>query len=72
MQPINPNYAWKWCIFWLTAKDSDHEVKMRQNLVFLFLLPFVIYLTGFDLFSLSNFSKILLMASLDILSLGTP
>ena len=33
---------------------------MRQNLVFLFLIPFIIYLSGFDLFSLSNFPKILL------------
>ena len=45
---------------------------MWQNLVFLFLLPFIIYLSGFDLFRLSNFSKIPLMDSLDILSLGTP
>ena len=46
-----------------------HEVKMGQNLVFLFSLPFVIYLIGFDLFS---FSKISLTDGLDILSLETP
>ena len=53
------------------AKDPDHGVKMRQNLVSLFLLPFVMYLRGFDLFSLSNFFKISMMDNLDILSLGT-
>ena len=82
---INQDYNWKsrlkriktkkflqWCIFYRIAKNPDHEVKMWQNLVFLFLLPFIIYLSGFDLFRLSNFSKIPLMDSLDILSLGTP
>ena len=43
-----------------------------QNLVFLFLVPFVIYLSLFDLLNLSNFFKIPLMNSLDILSFGTP
>ena len=46
-----------------------YEVKMGQNLVFLFSLPFFIYLIGFDLFS---FSKISLTDGLDILSLETP
>ena len=47
--------------------------KCGQNLVFyLFLLPFVKYLSGFDLLNLPNFSKIPLMDSLDILSLGAP
>ena len=46
-----------------------YEVKMGQNLVFSFSLPFVIYLIGFDLFS---FSKISLTDGLDILSLETP
>ena len=32
-------------------------------------LPFVIYLSGFDLFSLSNFFKIPMMGSLDIFTL---
>ena len=40
-----------------------------QNLVFSFLLPFVIYLSGFDLL---RFHKILVTDNLDILSLGTP
>ena len=44
-------------------------VKMQQNLAFLFLLTFAIYLSGFDLFSVSNVSKIRLMESLDILGL---
>ena len=46
-----------------------YEVKMGQNLVFLFSLLFFIYLIGFDLFS---FSKISLTDGLDILSLETP
>ena len=55
--------------FYPAAKDPEHGVKMQQNLVFLFLLPFIINLSGFDLFSLSNFSKIPWMDSLDILRL---
>ena len=62
------------CILYLTAKDPDHWVKMQQDLVFLFLFPFFKCLSVFvfDLLNFSNFSKILLMDSLDILSLGTP
>ena len=52
------------------AKDADHGVKMWQNLV-LFLLVFIIYLSGFDLFSLFNFSNFPLMDNLDISSLET-
>ena len=60
----------QWRIFYSFAKDPDHGVKMaKKNL---FLLGFILYLSGFDLFSLSNFSKIPLMDSLDILNLGTP
>ena len=59
----------QWWIFYRIAKDPDHWVKIGQDLVFSFLLPFVIYLSGFDLF---NFSKIPMMNSLDILSWGTP
>ena len=47
-------------MFYLFAKDPDHEVKMWQNLV-LFLLALIIYLSGFDLFILSNFSNFPLM-----------
>ena len=60
----------QWCFIYPITMDANDRVKMRQYL-FLFLIPFIIYLSGFDLFSLSNFSKILLMDSLDILSLGT-
>ena len=49
-------------------KDPNHKVKIRQNLVFSFLISFIIYLSRFDLF---NFSKIPLMNSLDTLTLGT-
>ena len=59
----------QWFIFYLIAKDPDQGVKIGQNLDFPFLLPFVIYLSGFDMFS---FSKIHMVDSLDILSLGTP
>ena len=44
---------------------------MWENLV-LFFLAFIIYLSGFDLFSLSNFSNFPLMNNFDISSLGTP
>ena len=37
------------CIFYPIANDADHGVKMQENLVFLFLLPFVIHLSGFDI-----------------------
>ena len=40
---------------WPIAKDSDHEIKMKQKFVFLFLLSFAIYMSGFDLLSLSSF-----------------
>ena len=53
------------------AKDPDHGIKMRPDLV-LFLLAFIVYLSGFDLFSLSNFSNYPLMDNLDISSSGTP
>ena len=43
------------CIFYCIPKDTDHGVKILQNIVFLLL--FVIYLRGFDLLSLSKFSK---------------
>ena len=51
-----PNYAWKnwvkrvkttqqkslqWCIFYSNVKEPDQMVKMWQNLLSLFLLPFV-------------------------------
>ena len=36
------------------------------------MLAFIIYLSRFDLFSLSNFSNFSLMVNLDISSLGTP
>ena len=58
---------WQWCILYLTAMDPDQGVKIGQNLVFLFLLPFVIYLSGFDLFHLSNF-----WWTVWTLSLGSP
>ena len=45
---------------------------MKQSLAFLILLSFIIYPSEFDLLSLSNFSKIPLMDSFDILSLRTP
>ena len=85
MELINPNYSWKnrvkqikatqekllqWCILYSIAKEPNHGVKMRQ--FFFFLLPFVLYLSGFDFFNLSNFSKIPMMNSLGILDLGTP
>ena len=60
----------QWRIFYSFAKDPDHGVEMAKKK--LFLLGFILYLCGFDLFSLSNFSKIPLMDSLDILNLGTP
>ena len=44
---------------------------MWQSLV-LFLLAFIVYLNGFDFFSLPNFSNFPMMANLDISSLGTP
>ena len=44
---------------------------MWQNLV-LFLLAFIIYLSEFDLFILSNFYNFPLMDKLDISSLVTP
>ena len=85
MQLINPNYTskidsnedfWKkllqCCILYPIAKDLDHRVKMRHIEVFLFLLPFIIYLSEFDLISLCNFSKTPLMNSFDIFSLVTP
>ena len=50
---------------------KDKKIKMWQNLV-LFLLEFIIYLSGFGLFSLSNFFNFPLMDNLDISSLGTP
>ena len=43
-----------------------HGVKMQERL-----LSFFVYLSDFDLFSLSSISKISVMDSLDILSLGT-
>ena len=61
----------QWYIFYPFVKDPDQGVKMWRNLV-LFLLAFMIYLSGFDLFSLSNFSNFPLKANLNILSLGTP
>ena len=71
MQPINPNYTRKKTV--KQIKTTQQKLlqqcffsPMRQNLIFSFLLPFIIYLSGFDLFSLSNFCKILLMDSLDI------
>ena len=39
---------------WPIAKDSDLEIKMKQKFVFLFLLTFAIYMSGFDLLSLSS------------------
>ena len=51
--------------------EPDYGVKMWQNLV-LFLLALIIYLSGFDLFSLSKFSNFPLMENLAISSLGTP
>ena len=86
MQLVNPNYAYKirvkwikttqtkllqWYIFYPFAKDPDHGVKMWQNLVF-FLLAFIICLSRFELFSLSNFSNFPSMDKLDISCLGTP
>ena len=59
------------CFFYPLAKDPNHGVEIRQNLFLLFLLPLIIYLNGFNLFSLFNFSKIPLIDSLDIQSLGT-
>ena len=47
--------------------DPDHVVKIWQNLV-LFLLAFIIYLSEYDLFSLSNFTNFPLMDNLDISS----
>ena len=61
----------QWCFFYSIAKNPSHGDKMRQNVVFLFLIPFIIYFSGFDLLSLPSFSKIYLMDSFDILSLGT-
>ena len=62
--------VWIYKILVIGLRPWGH--KMRQNLVFLFLLPFIIYLSRFDLFSLSNFSKAPMMDILDIFSLGTP
>ena len=62
---LTKNY-W-WYVFYPFAKDPDHGVKMWQNLV-LFFLAFIIYLSGFDLFSLSNFPNFRLMDNLDISS----
>ena len=59
-------------IFFPTAKDPGHIVKMRQNLLILFLRPFILYLSRFHLFDLSNFLKIPLIDSLDILRVGAP
>ena len=38
------------------STDANSGVKMQHKLLFLFLLPFVMYLSGFDLFSVSYFS----------------
>ena len=53
------------------AKDPDHAVTLAAKFS-LFLLPCVIYLSGFDFLSLFNFSKPPIMDSVDILSVGTP
>ena len=61
----------QWCFFYANAKDPNHGIKIRQNFAFLFSIPFILCLSVFDLFSMSTFSKIVMMDSLDILSLGT-
>ena len=38
------------------STDANSGVKMQLRLLFLFLLPFVMYLSGFDLFNVSYFS----------------
>ena len=48
----------QWSIFYPIAKDPHHGVKMQQKLAFLFLLPFVIYVSGSGLFNLRNFLKL--------------
>ena len=58
-------------MFYPFAKGPDNREKMWQNLV-LFLLAFIIYLSEFDLFILSNFYNFPLMDKLDISSLVTP
>ena len=54
------------------SKDSDprNGIKMQQKLVFEFLLPLVIYLSGFHLLNVSYFSQNFVMTSLDILFSG--
>ena len=52
--------------------DPKNGIKMQQKLVFEFLLPLVIYLSGFHLLNVSYFSQNFVMTSLDILFSGTP
>ena len=55
------------------GKDPEHGGQNAAKIFFFwFLQPFIIYLSGFVFFSLSNFSKISSMDSLDILSLENP
>ena len=51
--------------------EPHYGIKMLQNLVFLFLLPFVIYLNEFDLLSWSIIFRIHMMDSLVVLNFGT-
>ena len=77
--PINPSNAWKIESNYegLLNKNCCNGVSCTQLLMIqtmgskknFFFLPFVIYLSWFDLLNLSSFSKIPLMDGLDILSM---
>ena len=54
----------------LNLLDRNDGVKMQQILLLWIFLPLVIYQSGFDLFNMTYFSKIPLLASLDILCSG--
>ena len=54
----------------LNLLDRHDGVKMQQILLLWIFLPLVIYQSGFDLFNMAYFSKIPLLASLDILCSG--